>query len=247
MVAPAADGSLGNDLYVVSGVFHTGLADLDAGVAVMPLGALQALLVLPPGRVHEIAASVRRPWDATAIAHAVAATPAVARAGLAVESWTQFRPELASYAALARGSNGLLIGIVFLMAIFGVTNTLLMSTFERRREFAVEQALGVTDGAVARTVVYEGLVLGLCSLLAGALLAAPILYWWHAAPPDLSRLVGNFTVSGALVRPVLRAEPSWGVPLQAAAALLVTSMLAALYPAFRATRIPPADALGGRE
>ncbi len=247
VVAPAADGSLGNDLYVVSGVFHTGLADLDAGMAVMSLDALQALLVLPAGRVHEIAVSVRQPWGAPAIAHAVAATPAAARAGLAVESWTQFRPELASYAALARGSNGLLIAIVFLMAVFGVTNTLLMSTFERRREFAVEQALGVSDGAVARTVVYEGLVLGLCSLLAGAIIAAPILYWWHAAPLDLSRLIGNFTVSGALVRPVLRAEPSWGVPLQAAAALLVTSIIAALYPAFRATRIPPADAMGGRE
>jgi len=72
-------------------------------------------------------------------------------------------------------------------------------------------------------------------------------YWWHAAPPDLSHFVGGFTVSGALVRPVLRAEPSWRAPLQAATALLVTSLLAALYPAFRATRIPPADALAGRQ
>ena len=46
-------------------------------------------------------------------------------------------------------TNGFFIAIVFLMAIFGVTNTLLMSTFERRREFAVEQALGV-DASDAR-------------------------------------------------------------------------------------------------
>jgi putative ABC transport system permease protein len=246
VVAPAADGTLGNDLYAVVGIFHTGLADLDAGVAVMPLASLQTLLVLPPNRVHEIAASVRNPWDAPAIADALSRAAAVARSGVAVEAWTVFRPELESYAAIAKGSNGLLIGIVFLMAIFGVTNTLLMSTFERRREFAMEQALGVTGGAVARTVVYEGLVLGVASLLVGAVIAGPILYWWHVAPPDLSGAVGNMTISGALVRPVLRAELSWSVPIQAAFALLVTSILAALYPAFRATRIPPADALGGR-
>ena len=87
----------------------------------------------------------------------------------------------------------------------------------------------------------------LFSLTVGAALAALVVYWWHVQPPDLSRFVGNFTVSGALVRPVLRAEPSWQAPLQAAAALLVTSLLAALYPAFRATRIAPADALAGRE
>ena len=47
---------------------------------------------------------------------------------------------------------------------------------------------------------------------------------------DLSAFVGDMTVSGALVRPVFRADPSWGAPLGAAVALLVTSLLAALYP-----------------
>jgi ABC-type lipoprotein release transport system permease subunit len=247
VVAPAADGSLGNDLYVVSGVFHTGLAELDAGFAVLPLPALQALLALAPERVHEIAVTVRDPWGAPAVARALAADPALARLDLTVEPWTAFRPELAQYARLAQAWNGVMIAIVFLMAVFGVTNTLLMSTFERRREFAVEGALGAGRGAIARTVVYEGLVLGAVSLATGAAIAAAVVYWWHAAPPDLSRFVGGFTVSGALVRPVLRAEPSWQAPLQAAVALLVTSLLAALYPAFRATRIPPADALAGRE
>jgi ABC-type lipoprotein release transport system permease subunit len=247
VVAPAADGSLGNDLYEVSGVFHTGLAELDAGFAVLPLPALQGLLALEPGRVHEIAVTVRDPWSAPAVARALAADPALARLEVAVEPWTTFRPEMAQYARLARAWNGLLIAIVFLMATFGVTNTLLMSTFERRREFAVEGALGAGRGAIARTVVYEGLLLGAASLAVGAVLAAAVVYWWHIAPLDLSRFVGAFTLSGALVRPVLRAVPTWQAPLQAAAALLLTSLLAALYPAFRATRIPPADALAGRE
>ena len=187
------------------------------------------------------------PWAAPALARALAADSVFEGLDVTVEPWTTFRPELANYAQLAKAWNGVLIAIVFLMAVFGVTNTLLMSTFERRREFAVEGALGVGRGAVARTVIYEGIVLGVVSLTIGAVLAAVVVYWWHARPPDLSRFVGAFTVSGALVRPVLRAEPSWQAPLQAAGALLVTSLLAALYPAFRATRIAPADVLAGRE
>jgi putative ABC transport system permease protein len=247
VVAPAADGSLGNDLYEVSGIYHTGLADLDAGMAVMPIDALQTLLALAPGRVHEIAVVVRDPWAAPALADSIAARPALARLGVAVEPWTKFRPELASYAAIAKGENGFFIAIVFLMAIFGVTNTLLMSTFERRREFAVEQALGVDARTLARTVVYEGIVLGVVSLLAGAAVAMPVVFWWNASPLDLSRFVGNMTMSGALFRPVFRTQPTWGAPIAAGVSLLVTSLLAALYPAWRAARVPPADALGGRE
>jgi putative ABC transport system permease protein len=247
VVAPATDGSLGNDLYAVSGVYHTGLAELDAGMGVLPIDALQSLLALPPGRIHEIAVAVRDPWNAAALADSMAAAPALSPLGVAVEPWTLFNPELAAYANLARGYDGFVIAIVFVMAIFGVTNTLLMSTFERRREIAVEQALGVDAPTLARTIVYEGLVLGVVSLIAGALAAAPLLYWWHVAPLDMSAFVGNMTVSGALFRPRFRTDPSWGAPLAAGVALLVTSLLAALYPAWRVTRIPPADALGGRE
>ncbi len=247
VVAPAADGSLGNDLFELAGIYHTGLAGLDAGMAVLPIRTLQALLALAPNRIHEIAADVSDPWSAPAAATHIGAWPAVVHLNAVAEPWTTFRPELASYAKLAGSTNGFFIAVVFLMAIFGVTNTLLMSTFERRREFAVEQALGVTAPALARTIVYEGVVLGVLSLAAGAAIAVPLVFWLHASPLDLTRFVGDMTMSGALVRPVFRAEPTWSAPITAAIGLLVTSLLATLYPAWRATRVPPADALGGRQ
>ena len=213
----------------------------------LPLDALQSLLALAPGRVHEIAVAVDQPWDAAGDCRLAGRNARHRPTRDLVEPWTVFSPELASYADLARATNGFLIAIVFLMAIFGVTNTLLMSTFERRREFAVERALGVDAPTLARTIVYEGIVLGAISLLAGALLAAPLVYWWHVSPLDASRFVGDMTMSGALLHPVFRADPSWGPVLRTGAALLVTSLLAALYPAWRATRVPPADALAGRE
>ncbi len=246
LVAPAADGSLGNDLFTVSGVYRTGVRELDAAYALLPIGTLQSLLALAPGRVHEIALALADPWAATAVADSARAVLAAAGAAADVRAWPRFRPEIADYARLARASNWILIAIVFAMAVFGVANTMLMATFERRREFAVVRALGTTRSGVARTVVYEGLMLGAFALVAGALLTAPILVWWHRSPPDMSFLYGGFTMAGALVRPVLRVQYSLEAPLLAAAALLVTAVLAAAYPAWRATRVPPADALSDR-
>jgi ABC-type lipoprotein release transport system permease subunit len=87
--------------------------------------------------------------------------------------------------------------------------------------------------------------LGAISLAAGAAITLPVLVWWHRAPPDVSWLYGDFTMFGALIRPVLRVEYEPSVAIWAAAALLLTALLASLYPAARAARLPPADTLSG--
>jgi putative ABC transport system permease protein len=252
VVAPAADGSMGNDLYRITGVFRTGLDELDGSYAIAPLGSLQALLALSPGRIHEVAVRLPDPWAAPAAARAIAAAlagggaPGAGRPPDVVEPWATFNPEIAEYVQLISASNGLVVGIVFLFAIFGVANTSLMGTYERRREFAVIRALGVGPAGVARTVVYEGLVLGLLALAAGVVITAPVLVLWHHTPLNLGWLIGNLELAGALIRPVLRIQYSLDGPLLSAAGLLLTAVVAALYPAVRAARVPPADALAGR-
>ncbi|HEY7818857.1 MAG TPA: hypothetical protein VIG29_11600, partial [Vicinamibacteria bacterium] len=104
---------------------------------------------------------------------------------------------------------------------------------------------GTTPLQVVAAVLWEAIALGALSLLAGALLTFPVMVWWHEAPPDLGFLFGDFTMLGALMRPVLRVEYNPLIWLEAAGALLLTALLAALYPAASASRIPPADTLSG--
>jgi len=147
---------------------------------------------------------------------------------------------------LMSSMNFLIILIIFGMAVFGVANTMIIGTFERRKEFAVVRALGTTAMGVGRTVVYEGILLGILALAAGALITWPVMVWWHNAPPDLSGFVGGISWAGSRWRPILRVEYSTEIPIYSALALFVTSVVAAVYPAWRATRIPPADALADR-
>jgi ABC-type lipoprotein release transport system permease subunit len=244
LVAPASDGSLGNDLFTVIGLLRTGTPAFDGAYTFMDRTDLQDLLWLDRNRIHEVVATVSDAWAAPEISQ-VAADHLSSRFGaaLSVRPWTVYRAELAEYARLAFAANGVIVGIVFGMAIFGVANTLLMSTFERRREFAVLRALGTEPGHIGRTVVYEGLILGILSLVGGALLTVPVLYRLHEFPIDLSGISGGFSMAGAMVRPVLRAEYTWDGPIVSALALMLTTLVASLFPAFRAVRIPPADVL----
>ncbi len=140
----------------------------------------------------------------------------------------------------------LIVIIIFGMAVFGVANTMILGTFERQKEFAVVRALGTTASGVGRTVVYEGFILGALALAAGALITAPLMVWWHNAPPNLANIVGSFSWAGSVWQPVLRVEYSVKAPLMSALALFITAVFAAVYPAWKATRIPPADALADR-
>ena len=245
VVASGADGSMANDLYTVSGIYSTGLVEFDAATAVMPITDLQTLVVLDPGRIHEIAVATADPSAAGATAERLAASLGAVERAIEVAPWPELNPVLAEYVALADSLYWIFIVIIFAIASFGIANTMLMATFERRREFAVMLALGSSPWSIVGSVLYEALAIGLVSLTLGAAVTAPLMIWFYAAPPSLEWLYGNVTLQGALLTPTLRVGinvPAW---TWATIGLVVTALVAAFYPAVRAARVPPADTLSG--
>ena len=245
LVGSAADGSMANDLYTVAGVFRTGLVEFDARTAVLTVGDLQALIYLDPDRIHEIAVATADPAEADAAAARLAAAIDAEGREIDVASWTVLNPILVDYVGLAESTYWIFIVIIFAIASFGVANTMLMATFERRREFAVMLALGATPRAVVGTVLSEALAIGVLSLAFGSALAFPLMVWWAAAPPSLEWLFGSVTLQGALIEPSLRVGHHPAGWFWAGLGLLLTAFFAALYPAAKAARVPPADTLSG--
>ena len=237
---------MGNDLFRVTGIFHTGMADVDSSYALVALGPLQELLALDSSRVHEIAAATTRdPWLAPQAADRLRERLDSIDSPVEVEPWTRLRPEMLDYVRLLESWYFIVIVIVFAVAAFGVANTMLMATFERRREFAVMLALGTTPRQVVTTIVAEAIAMGALSLLLGAMVTFPTIAWLQHVEIDLSFIYGDFTMLGALMRPTLRVEYNVSAAAWSAVALLLTALVAALYPAARAARIPPADTLSG--
>ena len=246
LVAPAADGSMGNDLFAVSGIFRLDIGGFDETYALLELGSLQDLMAMGRGRIHEVAVSVARTSEADAVAGRIRDAVSALSGGLLTEPWSVFQRQLYFVTSVTGIVNNIVAVIIFGMAAFGVANTMLLATFERRREFAVVRALGTSGRSVGRTVVYEGLLLGVVALAAGAVMTVPLLIYLHGNPIDLSSFVGTYSFVGSALQPVLTVEYSWDGPLASAAALVATGIGSALYPAWRAIRVPPADALASR-
>ena len=243
VVTQSADGSLGNDLFHVSGILHTGLRHLDRTLAVFPLWDLQELLVLNPDEIHEIAMSIQDPMAADRFAEGLNASSSLPTDGVA-QSWGDLAPQLRDYIGLAQGMYGFMIVIIALFVAVGVLNTMMMAVFERTREIGLVSALGMGPWPIVGSILLESFFLGLLGLGAGLGLGAWAMSYLTTQGLDLTRWTGELSMLGTRMDPVLRAVWGWDYVVWSAVGLMASTLLAALFPAVKAARLDPVEALG---
>jgi ABC-type lipoprotein release transport system permease subunit len=242
LLTPAADGSTGNDLYTVTGMFHTGLDALDRGLVLMPLASLQELLRLPPGRIHEVGIKLHDITAATTTAAALEVQLGKTFP-VRVRAWPELAPELADYVQFNHRVTFILFFIFFLLAVMGIVNTMLMAIIERTRELGMLMAVGMRPVQVVGLIVAEAASLAGASLVLGGALGAPLLWYLQVHGLNLGGDRGAVSLAGVVVGPLWYGRQDFTAYTQAALGLAVTALVSALYPALRAARFRPSEAL----
>src|ERR1700675_2451123 len=243
LLTQAADGSMGNDVYTVVGILHTGLDSVDRGLVLMSLSSLQDLLHLAPGRIHEVGIKLNHITAATTVA---AALEVRLRKTFPVQvmAWPELAPELANYVQFNHGVTVVLFFIFFLVAVIGVMNTMLMAVYERTREFGMLMAVGMRPVQVIRLILTEAAGLGVASLALGATLGIPLLWYLQVHGLDLGGATGGVvSVAGVVVGHLWYGRQDYPAYSQAAVGLAATALVSALYPAWRAAQLRPTEAM----
>jgi putative ABC transport system permease protein len=146
-----------------------------------------------------------------------------------VQDWGEVQPVLAALKGTMNLSNNIIIGVFVVALGFGIINIMLMSVFERTREFAMLMAVGMTGGKVLRLVVMESLMLGGVGSVLGLAASSLMIAVTGKVGLPFGRMAEGLGAFG--VDTVLYPEVSMATYLGTLAMLLVTSVLAALYPA----------------
>ena len=240
VVTQAADGSLGNDVYDVVGLTSTGSAAMDRSGTMLHLADLQQLLVLP-AQVHQITVIGDDPDAVEVLRDAV---QGVVPDGVEVLTWQQASPSAAQLMQSQNAGAAIFLGIIFFVASFGVLNTMLMSVFERTRELGVLKAIGLRPGRIVVLVVFESLMLaglaGFIGLLLGGVLDALLVVYGMPMSADGEH---GISFQGVELDPVIHGEVHAGSIAMVLGSLLVVSVFASLYPAWRASRLVPVEAM----
>ena len=156
--------------------------------------------------------------------------------GLVAVGWPQLARDYLAMMESERSGNVLLLMLVFLIAAVGISNTMLIAAYERMREFGMMRALGMADGAVRATMVFEAGFIGWLGSLCGLLLGAVAVFFLVDRGIDMSRFYGDISI-GYRVTAVFRG--AWNPGTMAVSVLfgVLASMLIALLPARRALRL----------
>jgi ABC-type lipoprotein release transport system permease subunit len=237
VVTQSADGSMGNDVYTVVGLISTGSERIDELGGYMHLSDMQELLVLDD-HAHEISLMTDATDEvelAQQIRDSTAADSAVVR------TWEEVDPQTAKMIDTNESMNGIIVMIVLGVASIVVLNTMMMVVFERTREIGVLKALGMRPRRIIALILLEATSLTTLSTVVGLTLGG--LLDWYLVTQGIRFLDGDLTFGG-----VRFSGHMYGLVHLQEIALIVAfayfiSLVAALWPAWRASRLDPVVAM----
>ena len=153
-----------------------------------------------------------------------------------VHTWQELQPFVRDIISRQRYVMGLICVILFVIIITGIINTMLMSVFERVREIGTMLAVGTRRWQVVSLFLLEGAVLGLVGGLVGALVGGAVTLW-------LGHRGIVLPAPGAQADSIIRPFVSGLYLVRAVGMATVGASLAALWPAYRAAKLRPVEAL----
>ena len=237
-VVQASDGSLGNDLFQVTGILKGIGENLDRSLALIHEEDFGDLFVMN-GEVHEITLNSHGAMTPEEVAAAI--LPAAG--DNEVKTWRELMPGVSDMLNTFDGFTIIFLGIFFLAAGLGVLNTMLMATYERIPEFGLLKAIGTSPARIVKEVTAEALFMCMLGSLIGGIAGILISLYFQYNPIDLSAYAEGFNTSGIVINAQWRAMLTIRGVVWPVALMWVTSVLAALYPAFKAARLDPVRAL----
>ncbi len=246
LTAQGASGEIADQLVRVRGIFRTGIPEMDEGLIQIPLTTARAWLGTP-GSITTLAVllhSSRRTDEAVRRLRAALQTPETGSGRIRVLPWQTASPELDSAVKIDDYGDYVFHGVLFGIIALAVLNAVLMSVLNRKREFGVLRALGLTRRETGAVVFAEGLLLTALSGAVGIALGFGItwIFWRHGL--DFSSLLnGEFSVSGSIVNPVIVPEFRLAHVAQSLAFIFIVGVLASFYPARQAMAIDVAEAM----
>jgi lipoprotein-releasing system permease protein len=218
---------------VITGIYSSNNNDYDAGYIITDLEFARFLLGYKKS-IQGYEVRLKDSDDAFTVKNFLEEN--LSETDFSIKTWFDFHQELYSVMKIERWTAYLILMLIIAVATFNTLGSLSMSVIEKRRDIGILSAMGISEKSILRVFMFEGILIGIVGTLLGVLLGYficylqieyniyplnPAQYKVDSLPLEL-RLSDFFFVSGA--------------------SLLLT-FFAALYPAKRAAKVNPLEAI----
>ncbi len=227
--------------YRIVAIFNVGEYAYDTNYVFMPLAAAQVYFQ-KPGAVTQIEVKARDPERVGAISAEI--RKALAGVPITVLDWQQSNNSFFTAVQVEQNVMFIILALIILVAAFNVISSLIMMVKDKTRDIAVLRTIGAARGAVMRIFLMCGASVGVIGTLIGTVLG--LLFTWNIDRiQDLVQTATGVNVFNPEVYYLthLPARLDWSEVWKIVVMALVLSLLATLYPSWRAARTDPVEAL----
>ncbi|NOY96649.1 MAG: ABC transporter permease [Chlorobi bacterium] len=232
-----SEGNITGGVFRVCGIFDTGNNMFEEANLFVRNTDLQKLAVIADGAVHEITVHISEPGELEAIKKQIVEK----YPGLEVLSWKEITPELGYINEIGNMYTYIFVIIILLALGFGIVNTMLMVVLERIKELGMLMAIGMSKKRIFLMLMLETIFLTLTGGIIGIILGVALTVATASSGIDLSMYAVGLEDMGyaSIIFPVL--EP--GMVLVISILVILTGIVASIYPARKALKYNPADAI----
>ncbi|MFK5894437.1 MAG: FtsX-like permease family protein [Pseudomonadota bacterium] len=226
----------------VTGIFRTGISEVDSAMVLLPLKRVQKTLDYSQHEATLVAVILDDQRYTQKTRNNLASLSVYSNAE--VLTWQQSQPDLAGMIAVDKSSNYISQFLIALLVAAGILNTMLMSVLERKREFGVMMAIGMSPAMLFRLVMFESFWLAVVGLILGIIITIPWYVYMHEIGIDLTAAYGNdMDFGGVLIDPVMKLRLFKESICSILVGLFVLALGSGAYPAWKAGRTPPVESL----
>jgi lipoprotein-releasing system permease protein len=226
--------------FTVVGTFEAGIQDADAGLALVHIQDAQTLYQL-----GEAVSGVRLKLDDLFAARSVARELLV-RLPLDTyaSDWTRTHSNFFRAVEIEKRVMFIILALIILVAAINIVSTLVVAVTDKQADIAILRTLGAAPGSVMQMFVVQGMVIGLAGTLIGTLAGVVTALNIDVIVPAIENAFNiKFLSKDVYLIPDLPSDLQADDVARVAGMSLALSLLATLYPSWRAARVNPAEAL----
>ncbi len=235
-VAQSKTGQLSQDMFLVAGIYHFNVREMDSGMAFIHLEKAQEMLALGED-IHEIA--IKFTDNAYGRDKSLPFWSKYSQHGNEAVGWTEILPQMEAAFSMFQLSTYITGAILFGIVAFGIINTLFMSLHERMFEFGVLRAVGTRPIRMALLILSEACFLAVLSMALGSILGFILTYITTKTGIDYRGIEMMGVTMRELLYPALNLKQFIYYPFW----VFVFTALTGIYPAIHAARMSPAKAM----
>jgi ABC-type lipoprotein release transport system permease subunit len=230
------NGELTGQVYRIVGLYRSGNNQLDERIVYTRISDFSPVF-MNHENVQEIAITLNNITETHTIAKGLQRT----LENVKVQPYDEVMPMIKLFETQFKASGSVITFIVMIALIFGIINTMLMAVLERVKELGVLMAVGMNRIKIFGMIVLETLMLSLVGLPIGVFLGFVTNAYLHKYGIDLSAYEESFAEYGmsSIIYPSIDPDFYTSVSI----AVFFTALLASLYPALKATRLRPIEAI----